>query len=152
MHKTLGILLTAFAFTLLATAPAAAGEVTQTFDFELDAWHEIGIVDGPVKLHRIRLDRKEDRITKSVVSRPYYQEYLEVLRVTLEYTNEATAGWQARLDIRWLDDEGRVIDGFSANEKLDKKAAKEVVRVSVPTLKYAVQRAETLELKVHYQP
>ena len=53
--------------------------------------------------------------------------------------------------MRWLDAEGRVIDGFCANEKLDKKAAKQVVRVSVPTLKYAVERAETLEVTVHFK-
>jgi len=152
MHKTLTAVFVALALTLLAAAPAAAGEVTETFDFELDAWKEIDAVDGPVTLHRIRLDRKQDRVTKSVLSRPYNQEYLDVVRVTLEFTNEATSTWKARLDIRWLDAEGRVIDGFGANEKLDKKAAREVVRVSIPTLKYAVERAKTLEVKVHFRP
>ena len=152
MHKTLIFCFAPLALTLLAAAPAAAGEVTKTFDFELDAWHEIDAVDGPVKLHRIRLDRKQDRFTKSVLSRPYNQELLDVIRITLEYTNEATSGWKARLDIRWLDGEGRVIDGFGANEKLAKKAARQVVKVSVPTLKYGVERAETLEVKVLFQP
>ena len=152
MRKSLFTGFAILVLTLLAAAPAAGGEVTKTFDFELDSWHDIDAVDGPVKLHRIRLDRKQDRLTKSVLSRPYNQDYLDVVQVTLEYTNEATASWKARLDIRWLDAEGRVIDGFGANEKLEKKAARQVFRVSIPTLKYAVERAETLEVKVHFQP
>ena len=152
MQKILNMAFATLALTLLAAVPAAAGEVDKTFDFELDAWHEIDVVDGPVKLHRIRLDQKKDRLTKSTLSRPYNQEYLENVRITLEYTNEATSGWKARLDVRWLDAEGRVIDGFGANEKLEKKAARQVVRVSVPTLKYGIERAETLEVKILFQP
>lgn len=152
MQKFFCLVCVSLALTLLPTAPAAAGEVTQVFDFELDAWHELDAEDGPVTLHRIRLDRKEDRFNKTALARPYNQEYLEVLRVTLEYTNEASAAWKARLDLRWLDAEGRVIDGFGANEKLSKKSARQVTRVSIPTLKYGVERAEKLEVTIHFQP
>lgn len=54
-------------------------------------WGVTVVAEVRSKLHRIRLDRKKDRVTKSVISRPYNQEYLDVVRVTLEYTNEATA-------------------------------------------------------------
>lgn len=151
MHKIL-VVFVVTALTLLTTIPAGAGEVTRSFDFELDTWNDVDSVDGPVTLHRVRLDRKEERISKTLLSRPHNQEYLDVIRITLEYTNEASAAWKARLEIRWLDAEGRIIDGFGANEKLNKKAAKQVVRVSVPTLKYGVEVAKTLEVMVHFQP
>ncbi len=129
-----------------------AAEVVKTFDFVVDAWHEIEETDGPVALHRIRIDRKEGRLTKSTLARPYNQSYLEPVRFQLEYSNGSTEKWRARVTVRWRDEEGRIIDGFSANEVMGKKSAHKVAQASVATLKYGLERAKTLEVEVRFEP
>ena len=129
-----------------------AAEVVKTYDFAVDEWQEIGETDGPVTLHRIRIDRKEGRLTKSTISRPYNQSYLEPVRFQLEYSNGSSKKWRARVTVRWLDEEGRIIDGFSANESMDKKSSHKVAQASVSTLKYGIERAKTLEVEVRFEP
>ena len=142
------------ALLLLAAGSGVAGaeEVIKTYEFEVDRWHAIEVVDGPVTLHRIRVDRKEDRLTKSVLARPYNQQYLEPIRFQLDYTNGSSSKWKARVSVRWLDKEGRVIDGFSANETLQKKSANKIAQASVATLKYGLERAQTLEVEIRFEP
>lgn len=45
-----------------------------------------------------------------------------------------------------------MIGGFSANETLDKKSARKIVAASFSTLKYGLERAETIEVEIHYEP
>jgi hypothetical protein len=139
---------------LLSTLGAAANaaEFVETYEFAVDEWRPIEESDGPVTLHRIRVDRKEDRLTKSALVRPYNQEYLEPVRIQLEYSNESSRKWRARIGVRWLDEDGTVIDGFSANETLQKKSAKKIVQASVSTLKYGISRARTLEVEIRFEP
>ena len=139
---------------LLAGASAAtAGEaIVKSYDFAVDKWFEIEESDGPITLHRIRIDRKEDRLTKSVIARPYNQQYLEPVRFQLDYTNTSSAKWKTRVTVRWLDEEGSVIDGFSANETFQKNSARRIVQASVATLKYGLQQATTLEVEVRVDP
>ena len=152
--------LSVFELTILMTvlmvgalgAGANAAEVARSYDFAVDEWQEIGEVDGPVTLHRIRIDRKEDRLNKSTIARPYNLGYLETVRFQLEYTNGSSQKWRARIEVRWLDEAGKVIDGFGANETLDKKSANKVAQASVSTLKYGIQKAKTLEIKVRFEP
>lgn len=129
-----------------------AAEVVKSYDFMIDEWQEIGEVDGPVTLHRIRIDRKEDRFTKSTIARPVNMAYLEPVRFQLEYTNGANQKWRARVEVRWLDEDGAVIDGFSANETLAKKSAQKIAQASFSTLKYGLTKAKTLEVKVRFEP
>ncbi len=140
------------ALALVFPVTASAAEVTRTFDFSLEDWHEIEATDGLVTLHRLRLERKEGRVTKAAICRPYNSEYLETIQIQLEYTNGSSQNWDSRIETRWLDEEGRVIDGFSANEGLDKKSARKVARMSVPTSKYGLERAKTLEVTIHFKP
>ncbi len=152
-RATLGIVALVVALgPITGSAPLAAAETTKSYDFAMDAWHAVDESDGPVTLHRIRLDRKDDRFTKSTLARPHNQEFLETVRIQLEYTNTASQKWRARVSAKWLDEDGQVIDGFSANETLDKKSARKVTQVSVSTLKYGLERAKTLEVEIHYEP
>ena len=142
-------------FLLLAVAGSGAAhgaEVIRSYEFEVDAWQELALSDGPVTLHRIRIDRKEDRLTKAVLSRPHNQQYLEPVRFQLEYSNGASEKWRARVTVRWVDSEGRVIDGFSANETLAKKSAYKIVQASVSTLKYGLESAKTLQVEIRIEP
>lgn len=153
IHRSLTLVLGAVLIAALGTAAAAPAAVfSQSYDFALDSWNEIAASDGPITLHRLRLDLLEGRLTKSSLSRPHNHEYLETARVQLEYTNESTSKWKARVTVRWLDEEGRVIDGIGANETLDKKSARKVASVSVATLKYGLERAKKLEVEIHYEP
>ncbi|MDX1501814.1 MAG: hypothetical protein R3325_05580 [Thermoanaerobaculia bacterium] len=136
----------------LAPGQLHAGVLTRTYDFVTDDWLEIDETDGPITLHRIRLEPQKGRLTKATLARPHNQEYLQPLVVQLEYTNGSDRKWRARVSVRWLDEEGRIIDGIGANETLDKKSAKKLVEVSLSTLKYGVARAETLEVSIHYDP
>lgn len=131
---------------------AEAADLSESETFELDQWYELTATDGPVTLHRIRLERKEGRLTKSSVARPHNQEYLDTLAIQLEYTNESDRKWRARIDVRWLDEDGQVIDGFSGNETLDKKSARKITSMSLSTLKYGVEKADKLEIEIHYEP
>ena len=143
----------AVALVLVLTASAAlADEVVKRYAFAIDVWQPIDATDGPVTLHRIRIDRKEDRITKSMLARPYNQQYLEPIRFQLEYSNNASKKWRARITVRWLDENDQVIDGFSANETLDKKSASKIAQASVATLKYGLAKAKTLEVQVRFEP
>ncbi len=142
----------ATALLLLAATPAMAGQVAETFDFALDEWMDLDATDGPITLYRVRLDKVEGRLTKATVARPYNPEFVETVRLQLEYTNESSSKWNARLTARWLDEDGDPIDGISANEKLDKKSARKITQVSLVTLKYGLERARTLEVEIHYEP
>lgn len=151
--RFLNAMLAVIALALLLGAGAVdAAVVSKKYDFALDSWHDMDAADGPVTLHRMRLDVKEGRLTKSTLTRVYNSEYLETVRIQLEYTNESSGKWNARVTVRWRDAEGRVIDGFSANESLEKKSARKIAQVSLSTLKYGLARAKTLEVEIHYEP
>lgn len=150
IHTTLPIV-AILALLGLATGSSAA-QLKQTYDFALDKWQPIEDSDGPVTMHRVRLDIVEGRLTKSAVTRPYNQEFLETVRVQLEYTNESSSKWKGRITVRWLDEDGKAIDGISANETFDKRSAKKINQVSLSTLKYGLERAKTLEVEIHYEP
>ncbi len=152
MNRTSILAASAALAVLLLASPAPAAQLSQTFDFAIDRWFPLEAGDGPVTLHRIRLDLLEGRLTKSSLARPYNSEYLETVRIQLDYTNRATAKWSARVTVRWLDAEGRVIDGFSANEKLERNSARKVAQVTLSTLRYGLERAATLEVDIHYEP
>jgi hypothetical protein len=137
---------------LMGASPSFAAEVTKSYDFALHAWHEIDASEGPVTLHRLWFDKEDDRVSKSTVMRPFDQEYLTTVQFKLEYTNEADSKCKARISARWLDEEGRVIDGFSAKETLGKKSARKRVKMSTATLEYGLERAKTLEVTVQFEP
>lgn len=138
---------------LCATSAAAqGGEVAKTYDFAIDNWNEIAVEDGPVTLHRIRLDRKVGRISQANLARRFNEEYLQPIRFNLEYSNSSSAKRRLRVTVRWLDEEGKVIDGFGAAETLQKKSSHRVVQASVATLKYGLDRARTLEVEIRFEP
>jgi hypothetical protein len=145
-----GILLLVVA-VLLCGSPLRAAEFEKSYDFALNEWLEIDSTDGPVTLHRIRLNPKETRIKRSALQRPFNSEFLETVQIQLEYTNEGDRQWEARIEVRWLDAEGEIIDGYGANEDLDKRSAREVANVSLSTLKYGLRAAKTLQVKINFE-
>lgn len=135
----------------LAAAPAAAGEVERTVPFALDQWVDLGSKDGPVTLHRVRLARTGGS-AKSMIVRPGNSQYLQDVQFQVEFSNEATRDWEMRLRFEWLDAEDRVIDGYDDGEELEAESRYEQQTVTLSTLRYGLERARKLRVRVEYHP
>ncbi len=107
--------------------------------------------DGPVTLHRIRLVR-EGGITKSSFMRPGNSQYLADVQIQLEYTNDSTNDWEAKFDLEWLDSAGVAIDGYRGQEGLDSEKRHDEQTVTLSTLKYGIDRAKKLRIRIDFQP
>ena len=138
------------AFGLLAAAaPATAGEVEKTVPFALDQWIDLASEDGPVTLHRMRIERHAG-VTKSRIMRPGNAEYLQDVQIQIEYSNAASRDWEARLRIEWLDADGRAIDGYNDTENLDSDSRHDQQTVTLSTLRYGLDRASKLKIRIEF--
>lgn len=141
----------AVAALALATVPAQAQtSVNRTEDFEFDRWYELNVKEGPVTLHRLRLEREggsglRDRIAGGT-------EYKVGVKIELEYTNEASRDWDANFHVSWLDASGEPIDGYTSTEELSENKKFERAGGSVTTLKYGLARAKKLKIVVNVKP
>lgn len=144
------------AMTLLALALAAPAlaqtSVDKTVPFELDKWYELGVKDGPVTLHRIRLARQAGGGLKARVTRAADEEYTVPIKVELEYSNASSSDWKVAFRISWVDDDGQVIDGYNGSSQLDDKKDFDRVGGTVTTLKYGLARARHLRLVMSVRP
>lgn len=144
-------LLAALAAALAAPRPAAAGEVEKTAAFSLDTWLALDSHDGPVTLHRVRLARTGGEV-KSRLLRPGNSEYLADVQIQVEFSNEASKDWEMRLKVEWLDADGRVIDGYDDTENLDSDSRYDQQTVTLSTLRYGLERARKLRVRITYYP
>lgn len=140
----------ALAAALVLAAPLAvhAAEVDRTEAFALDKWYDLNVTEGPVTLHRIRVVRQSGPITKSLFVRPGNQQYSATIQFQLEYSNDATTDWVADFDVALLDSQGNAIDGYHDEEGLDEGERHEQTTVTLSTLKYALERAQQLRIKI----
>ena len=145
------VLAAAVVSSLAGTGAAAAGEVEKSVPFELDRWVELGATDGPVTLHRLRVARQAAG-AKSKLVRPGNSQYLADVQIQLEFTNDATRDWEARLEVEWLDADGAVIDGYGDSENLDSESRHDEQTVTLSTLRYGLERARTLKVRIRFQP
>lgn len=132
-------------------SPAFAGEVSKDAGFALDQWIELKATDGPVTLHRIRLV-KQSGVTKSKFLRPGNSQFLSDVQIQLEYSNDSSKDWEAHLDIQWVDGSGEVIDGYNDTEGLDSESRNDDATVTLSTLKYGLERAKKLKIKIDFYP
>jgi hypothetical protein len=90
---------TSWMVTLLAVvlaAPASAQtSVDKTVPFELDKWYELNVKEGPITLHRIRLERSGGGGLKARVTGGE-DEYRIPVKVELEYSNITSTSSSAR--------------------------------------------------------
>ena len=135
----------ALLLALLAPLPALA--VEKSAPFALDQWIELKATEGPVTLHRIRLTG-QGGITKSKFMRPGNTEYVSDVQIQLEFSNEATDDWKAQIHFRWLDAEGKVIDGYNGGEQLDSESKFEQQTVTLSTLRYGLEKAKKIEVEI----
>ena len=84
--------------------------------------------------------------------RPGNDEYLADVQVQLEFTNDATRDWEASLRIEWLDAAGHVVDGYRDTEELDSDSRHDVQTVTLSTLRYGLERASKLRVRIEFHP
>jgi hypothetical protein len=141
----------ALAAALGSSAAALAGTVEKTVPFALDQWIELASTDGPVTLHRLRLVR-QGGVTKSTFMRPGNNKYLADVQIQLEFTNDSTNDWEARFEVEWVDGDGKVIDGYEGDEGLDSEQRHEQQTVTLSTLKYGIDKAKKLKIRITTNP
>ncbi len=147
---------TSWMFTLLTatllTAPAS-GQTTvdKTVPFELDKWYELNVKEGPITLHRIRLERAGGGGLKARVTGGE-DEYRVPVKAELEYSNVASSDWRVVFRVSWVDESGEAIDGYNGSHQLSEKKDFERASGTVTTLRYGLARAKKLRLFLSVKP
>ena len=148
---TVRTLCLALALAILLPLATFAGTVEKNVPFKLDQWIDLASTDGPVTLHRVRLVR-EGGVTKSSFMRPGNSQYLADVQIQLEFTNDSTNDWEAKFDVEWLDAAGDTIDGYKGQEGLDSEKRHEEQTVTLSTLKYGLDKAKKLKIRIDTNP
>jgi hypothetical protein len=148
---SLGSALAALLLTAISAAPAAAGDYSKTFTFELDKWFELSSTDGPVTLHRLRLEKTGGGFTK-LARMGGSSEYSAAIELQLEYTNESTDDWDADVVVEWLDAKGEAIDGFRTEINLDEEDRHELKKSTLTTLRYGLDQARKIRIEIRTNP
>ena len=151
MKVTTPALLLAAVLAVGAAAPGAPGQVDRKVPFQVDAWTTLDSTDGPLTLHRIRLAREHESM-KSKIMRPNNSEFLQDVRIEIEFSNTASHDWKARIEYRWLDADGKPIDGYNNSENLDSDSRHELQTITLSTLRYGLEKAKTVEIHITYEP
>jgi hypothetical protein len=144
-------MLTLLAATVLAGPASAQTSVDKTVPFELDKWYELNVKEGPITLHRIRLERAGGGGLKARVTGGE-DEYRAQVKVDLEYTNVASADWRVVFRLSWLDEGGEAIDGYNGSHELEEKKDFNRTGGTVTTLRYGLARARKLRLLLNVKP
>ena len=98
-------MVTLLAGTVLAAPASAQTSVDKTVPFELDKWYELNVKEGPITLHRIRLERTGGGGLKARVTGGE-DEYRVPVKVELEYSNISSTDWKAAFRVSWVDESG----------------------------------------------
>ncbi len=147
------ILWTALLLTITMLVPTLAGAevIEKKFPFELDEWFDINFEDGPITIHRVRVEAVDGNF-KSRVFRPGLKndEMVRDVQIQVEYSNDASKDIEAELEIFWLDSQGRKIDGYHGEEDMDEEERREEMTALRSTLVYGLDVAKTLSVKISY--
>jgi hypothetical protein len=133
--------------TAVVALPTAALAVEKSVPFALDQWIELGVTEGPVTLHRIRL-ASQTGVTKSKIFRPGGSSFTTDVQIQLEFTNQSTDDYEARIRFEWLDAAGVVIDGYDGSEGLDNEARFEQQTMTISTLRYGLDKAKKIRFSI----
>jgi hypothetical protein len=135
-----------------AAAPAAAQPtVDKNLPFELDKWYELNVKEGPITLHRLRLERQGGVPLKARVTGGD-DDFRVPVKVEIEYSNVSSTDWKAVVRITWLDEQGQVIDGYNGTSGLDEKKDFDRSGGTVVTLKYGLAHARKLRVLISARP
>jgi hypothetical protein len=146
------LLMTLAAAAILVSPAAAQAAVDTTVPFELDKWYELKVTDGPITLHRLRLERQGGGGLKARVTRGADEEYTAPVKVELEYSNASSTDWRAVFRVWWVDEAGETIDGYNGSHQLDEKKDFDRCGGTVATLKYGLAKARRLRILINVKP
>ena len=132
----------------LLAMPASAVTVEKEFPFELDEWIDIEFTDGPITIHRIRIETKKGN-WKSKISRPTNAEFMTTVQVQIDCTNESAKDVDADLEIVWIDGQGEEIDGYRGKEEMDEEE-RDTMTAMFSTLNYGLDKAKKLKVKIQF--
>ena len=149
--KLVGAVIVAMAGALAAPM-VTAGEVSKTVAFALDTWVPLGVKDGPVTLHRIRLAQQKGPLTESTLFRPGNSQFLDTVQIQLDYSNPEKPDWKAEPDVVWVDDAGNEIGGYGDAESLDAGESRETATVTLSTLEYGLAHGRKLKIALTFNP
>ena len=145
--------LAAVGLSVLLPAAAEAAPFRRTVPFALDQWVDIAFEDGPVTIHRLRIERKGGlKGFKSVLSRPGNTEFVRDVQVQIEFSNSSTMDWEVKASVVWLDANDQVIDGYQGDEGLGEGESHELATMLFSTLKYGLDQARKLRIELSIQP
>lgn len=144
-------MLTMLAATVLAAPASAQTSVDRTVPFELDKWFELNVKEGPITLHRIRLERVGGGGLKARVTGGE-DEYRVAVKVELEYSNAASSDWRGVFRISWVDEGGETIDGYNGSHELEEKKDFNRTGGTVTTLRYGLAHARRVRLLLNVKP
>lgn len=153
MRRSRALTLAALAATAALALPAHAAPFQKTVPFVLDEWSEIGLQDGPVTVHRLRVERKSGiKGFKSTLSRPGNSQFLQDVQIQIEYSNTSTTDWKVKAKVVWLDGADKLIDGYEGGQDLDEQKSHELATVLFSTLRYGLDQARRLRIELQVAP
>ena len=133
----------------LVPASASAGTVDQSFPFELERWYRIEHTSGPVTVHRVRLTQTAGGVASRIKRDDRYQQQVTL---ELEFSNPGDADWRAQTEIVWTDADGLVVEGVSHRFVLSDKKSHAIRKEAKAVLRYGLQRARTIHVKLRLDP
>jgi hypothetical protein len=153
MKLTYALALAVLGSTAVVSVPAEGAPLQRTVAFVLDQWVDIGFVDGPVTIHRLRIERKSGlKGFKSVLTRPGNSQFLQDVQIQIECSNTSTADWEVAAKIAWVDSGDAVIDGYEGREEVGEGESHELATMLFSTLKYGLDQARRLRVELEIVP
>ncbi|HVS14176.1 MAG TPA: hypothetical protein VMV46_09645 [Thermoanaerobaculia bacterium] len=150
LPRLLGVaLLGALLGALASASTASAQTVDESFPFELERWYRIEHTSGPVTIHRLRLTHTQGGFASRLKRDDRYQQQVTL---ELEFSNQGDADWKCQAEVEWLDEAGLVIEGVTSKLELDDRKQNDIRRESKVVLRYGLQRARTLHIKLRLDP
>jgi len=134
--------------SLLLAATATAATINKDFPFEVDKWYDLDVVDGEVTIHRVRIEVQSGNV-KSRIFRPSNSEFSTTVQIQVSYTNDKSKDVEADIDIVWLDQAGKEIDGYRDEEDMDEDESDKMT-MTFSTSKYGLEVAKTLRVRIDF--
>ena len=136
------------ALLLCLAAPAAAETIEKEFPFEIDTWFDLDYEEGNLSVKRVQVKSIGGNF-KSRVFRPGKTEFVTDVQIQVEYANRGSNDVEARLDIVWVDSQGREIDGYRGEEDMD-EGERDEMTAAISTSRYGLEVAKKLIVKIDF--
>jgi hypothetical protein len=140
---------TALLLLLVVSRPVSAQAIEESHPFTLDEWIEIDQEREPITIHRFRLIRSKGGLTSRVTGEDRYSQPLEL---ELEFTNDSSTDWHARIELEWSDADGTTIDGIETKFELDEGEQRDIRKERRSANRYGLEHARNLSLRIALEP